>query len=198
MDAGYSMSEVHIYAGCGKYPLMRNGRETIAPGQYTFNPKGKERTVEYTASFTNVNGPIWVIAHAVVCNISGTLIDSGSYTKKIDCRQSASQGTQGPGNNNPGRGKWDMNDFLKLPGMNIDVYPNPFRSQTQITFGVEEDTHAVVEVYTLQGSKVATLFEGAVRSQDIYSVTFTSDGQVKRQVYFVVFRTGYGKTRGRS
>ncbi|MFV9507562.1 MAG: hypothetical protein AB4911_23680 [Oscillochloridaceae bacterium umkhey_bin13] len=53
--AGYIEAERHVYAGGGKYPQVRQGRtmvDTVAPGQYTFNPIPK------------TSG--WVIAHAVV------------------------------------------------------------------------------------------------------------------------------------
>jgi hypothetical protein len=79
-------------------------------------------------------------------------------------------------------------------GAKVEVFPNPFRNETKISFLVEEDSNAVVEVYTLQGSRVATLYEGQALAEETYTVTFSPDGIVSRQVYLVVVRTDYGMT----
>ncbi len=85
MDPGYSLSEIHVYVGCGKYPKLRNGRETIAPGQYTKKAM-LDRAESYTVTFTGVSGPVWIIVHSVVCDISGRdIVDGGSMHLGIDC-----------------------------------------------------------------------------------------------------------------
>lgn len=43
-------------------------------------------------------------------------------------------------------------------------YPNPFNPETQIEFTASAATHASVDVYSLTGEKVATVFNGQARS----------------------------------
>jgi hypothetical protein len=50
---GYTLLNSHVYAGTDRFPLDRNGNPTVAPGQYY--------------NIGPFNGPIYVIAHAVVC-----------------------------------------------------------------------------------------------------------------------------------
>jgi hypothetical protein len=99
--------------------------------------------------------------------------------------------------NNPPMDTEEPGDELKLvktdASISMNVAPNPFRNHTQISFKVEYDTNVVVEVYTLQGIKVAVLFEEAVKANEINSVTFNADAQTSRQMYLVVVRTPYGR-----
>jgi hypothetical protein len=76
----------------------------------------------------------------------------------------------------------------------LSVAPNPFRSHTQIFFSVEYNTNATVEVYTLQGAKVSTLFEGEVRANEVNSVYFNVKVN-SGDVFLVVIRTPHDRTR---
>ena len=178
MDPGYSLSEIHVYVGCGKYPKLPNGRETIAPGQYTKNAM-LDRAESYTVTFTGMSGPVWIIAHSVVCDISGRdIVDGGSMHLAIECVE----GTQLTQQGSPRRGR-----------PKVEVFPNPFRNSTKISISVENDAHAVVEVYTLQGARVAVLFDEPISAKDVHTVTFTPDIYTSRQIYLVVVRTDYGQ-----
>ena len=69
--AGFTMTDVHVYVGTAKYPVLVNGMPTIAPGQYTFGTTLDNGTT-FTRTFTGLSGDVYVIAHAVVCgNYSG-------------------------------------------------------------------------------------------------------------------------------
>ncbi len=65
LTGGHRMSEAHVYVGTDILP-KKNGKYTVAPGQYpqgaTFNPT----VTTATFTFTNVMGNIYVIAHAAV------------------------------------------------------------------------------------------------------------------------------------
>ena len=78
--------------------------------------------------------------------------------------------------------------------MDLNIFPNPFRNETSITFSVVQDTRTTVEVYTIQSAKVATLFDGPAKPGESYSATFTAQSNVRSQVYLVVFQTEYGRT----
>ena len=60
MYSGYSLDEVHLYIGSEPFPRLKNGKYTVAPGQYPY--KGSD-----SYEITGLSGGIWVIAHAVVC-----------------------------------------------------------------------------------------------------------------------------------
>lgn len=51
---GYVATETHTYAGSTMFPTAKNGKETVAPGQYYIEE--------------DLSGDIYVIAHAVVCD----------------------------------------------------------------------------------------------------------------------------------
>jgi len=63
MFPGYSLNETHVYVGSDILPKDKKGKWTVAPGQYPYS--GSEVTV-------NISGPIYIIAHAVVCKQSNT------------------------------------------------------------------------------------------------------------------------------
>jgi len=54
IDPQYDVEETHSYAGNNIVPTKKNGQPTVAPGQYTIGE--------------NLEGEIYVIAHAVVCS----------------------------------------------------------------------------------------------------------------------------------
>jgi hypothetical protein len=66
MNAGFTMSEVHLYVGNAQFPLDNNGNPTVAPGKYPVGEEFDEPQTTFTKTF-NVSGEIYVIAHAVVC-----------------------------------------------------------------------------------------------------------------------------------
>ncbi|WP_139002668.1 T9SS type A sorting domain-containing protein [Hyunsoonleella aestuarii] len=67
-EPGYVMSEAHVYVGCDPYP-KKNGTNTVAPGQYPYNPSNLGYVRNYSVKVTDVTGPIYVIAHAVTCQV---------------------------------------------------------------------------------------------------------------------------------
>ncbi len=144
INMGYSMSDVHVYVGCGMYPKLRSGRETISPGQYT-HVVMVDRASEYTVTFTNVQGPVWVIAHAVVCNVKGKTTGSGTYAKAIDCRRRSAT-------------------IEGLAATDLRVYPNPFSTKVNFEFVSGRDAQARLEIYNGIGQKITTLMDRAIES----------------------------------
>jgi hypothetical protein len=57
---------VHIYTGTGMFPI-KNGNPTVAPGQYPWVEELPAGQTVYTHTFTGLSGPLYVIAHGVVC-----------------------------------------------------------------------------------------------------------------------------------
>ena len=87
----------------------------------------------------------------------------------------------------------DEQNLVKVePSISMNTAPNPFRNQTKISFSIEHDTEVIVEVLTLQGTKVAVLFNEPVKAHAIDSVDFSATITGSRQIYLVVVRTPYG------
>lgn len=67
--AGYGFTETHLYVGNDKYPTKRNGRPTVAPGQYGNQNSFSEAVGSDSYTIEDLDGDIYIIAHAVVCEV---------------------------------------------------------------------------------------------------------------------------------
>lgn len=74
--------------------------------------------------------------------------------------------------------------------IHMKVFPNPFSTSTNIEFSAYEDGQASVEIYTLTGRKVATLFDGQVETGKTYRFAFNGEQGVDQVTYICVIRTG--------
>lgn len=63
----YSLEEIHFYAGNELFPRTQQGNFTVAPGKYPHIASDLNGATNYTYTFNNMSGDIYVIAHAVVC-----------------------------------------------------------------------------------------------------------------------------------
>jgi hypothetical protein len=52
------------------------------------------------------------------------------------------------------------------------VYPNPFVDRLHFEFTSESDSRALLEIYSVQGSKIATLFDDQVRAGEMYKLDY--------------------------
>jgi hypothetical protein len=64
---GNWMTETQLYVGNNRLPRDKKGKETVAPGQYSYihHPLNNVITDSYTV--TGLSGNIYVVAHALVC-----------------------------------------------------------------------------------------------------------------------------------
>jgi len=167
MKAGYSLSEVHVYVGCDPYPNIK-GVKTVAPGQYTFNEGSLDNLNGMTVNFTDVSGDIYIIAHAVTCEVvcrcSGKDYSGNGGTIEtvnlgIDCTE------------NPASKK--KISSMEYHGMNpVIVYPNPFGSKTTFEFTSAYDARAVLEIHNVLGQKVTTLMDRIVKEGVLNKVEY--------------------------
>jgi hypothetical protein len=79
----------------------------------------------------------------------------------------------------------------EISQLEMKIFPNPFSSSANIEFAAPEDGRAVVEVYTLTGSKVATLYDGPVEAGRTYQYSFRGDAVVDQVTYICVIRTDH-------
>jgi hypothetical protein len=89
-----------------------------------------------------------------------------------------------PLNNSPLRPADDVNPI------SLEAFPNPFSSTTTVQFMLNTSTDkAEVEVFNATGSKIATLFSGAVTEGEIYNLSFAIDN-VANGIYYVRINAG--------
>jgi hypothetical protein len=146
MDGEYSLSEVHVYVGYGEYPL-NNGNSTVAPGQYTHKNSSLNKVIDYTVTFTNVEGSVWVIAHAVVCDVAGSNIVNG------------------------GNMALDLPTGRIIP-YPISAYPNPFSGKVVFEFTSVTASRAVLEITDILGSRIATLVDKQVKQGELNRIEY--------------------------
>jgi len=79
----------------------------------------------------------------------------------------------------------------------VNITPNPFQHDTQISFKLNTDSRVSLEVYSLQGVKIATIYEGDAKAGFEYKHLFVPVGNNAEQVFLVVLRTNFGVTTKR-
>ncbi|WP_191859700.1 T9SS type A sorting domain-containing protein, partial [Hanstruepera ponticola] len=142
IDSGYTMREAHVYVGCDMYPTGNNGAPTVAPGQYNFNPSGLSDGVSnYTVGPIDASGPIYVIAHAVVCEVT------------CKCSVSENEGGQFiPSNYDAINCGADLtNDEVPSDEITFTAYPVPFEREVFINYEYDFETDVTVEVFDVRG-----------------------------------------------
>ena len=81
--------------------------------------------------------------------------------------------------------------------LELAVFPNPFSSKTFIEFTVPETEKATLEVYTVTGVKLATLFEATAEANIKYTVEFSGSSHLRQEIYVYVLRTSTQVKHGR-
>jgi hypothetical protein len=76
--------------------------------------------------------------------------------------------------------------------IDMNIVPNPFAGQTDISYTLAEDSKVSVEIYNLVGAKVATLYEGEVMGGQINKVTYEPSNSTGNQVLLCIIRTANG------
>lgn len=74
----------------------------------------------------------------------------------------------------------------------VHSYPNPFADQVTIEFTSPIDTWAVLEIYNLNGLKLATLFNGQLKAYEAQHATFVPSGNGAGGLY--IYRLAAGGT----
>lgn len=79
-------------------------------------------------------------------------------------------------------------------GVEIISYPNPFRDKATIKFMLPETSQTKVEVYTITGQKVETVFNGQAEANREYEAVFSGNGHMSG-LYFYKLTTDKGLTQ---
>jgi hypothetical protein len=67
-------------------------------------------------------------------------------------------------------------NMTNVNGISVSAYPNPFKSTVTIEFSSDINAHSTVEIYTVAGEKVATLFNEDTQAGVTYRQDFDAKG----------------------
>ena len=79
----------------------------------------------------------------------------------------------------------------------IDAYPNPFSDVATIEFSVPQNLRVTLDVYTLQGQHVETLYTGMAEKDVIHAYKFYAQNKHNQSAYIYVLKTVYGTKVGK-
>jgi flagellar hook assembly protein FlgD len=72
-------------------------------------------------------------------------------------------------------------------------YPNPFNPSTVITYSIPKEAHVKIEVYSILGQKVASLFDQA-QTAGVHSIAWNAQGahgqKLSSGVYILRMQSG--------
>lgn len=73
----------------------------------------------------------------------------------------------------------------------IRIYPNPFTSSTSIEFGSNVNRpDLTVEIFSLMGVRIASLYHGPVYANISYTLTYKSQPEDASAIYQVLLKSG--------
>ncbi|MFC4721879.1 T9SS type A sorting domain-containing protein, partial [Geojedonia litorea] len=175
---GYAMNEAHVYIGCEPYPT-KNGVNTVAPGQFNFNPGGLDYVYTYQVGPIEASGDVYIIVHAVVC--------------EEVCRCSISEDNNGSAFNNSGESvecKVEPSDF-GISTVDFTAYPVPFENEVNVKYLFEYDTDVKIEVYDVKGALVKHSIDTKYVKGSVGRAKIDLSKQ-DNQMYFVRLTTSQG------
>jgi hypothetical protein len=175
---GYVMQEAHVFIGCEKYPFDKK-KQTVSPGNYTYNAGHLDKTNNFSVTFTDVDGGIYMIAHATICEILCECTTTG-YASVSDEMYLGINCNLMPNNKKSVSFNQGNNTelHLDLNSAKLIVYPNPFSEKVNFEFEVNEDAYVTLLIYNALGQKVKTLLDKNVREGEVNTISFTPENQV--------------------
>jgi hypothetical protein len=127
----------------------------------------------------SANPVINVVSTTVVSNSANSITHCRTWSATDDCNNQ-STGTQCitvecPPPLAPSSGERSM-QAEEVDGVIFQAYPNPFTSNVTIEFSSDISSYSTVEVYTLTGEKVATVFNQDTEAGNTYHANFNAKG----------------------
>jgi hypothetical protein len=83
-------------------------------------------------------------------------------------------------------------DNTDLDAVSLNSYPNPFKSSTNISFSIPTSGHVKVDIYSLTGVKVATIYDNYADADQVYKIEFNGQSQINQATYICVISTEAG------
>ena len=167
---------------------MKNDKETVAPGQFTFNAGSLDHSTGITVNFTDVAADsVWVIAHAVTCEEVFRCSerpgpDDGAefeYNETINYSVIEGDAVTQDDSKVKGKGKNKVTtDVSEFKLSELKVYPNPFNDFVNIEFVSPVKGHAVLEIHNMVGQRVAVLLDDYIEAGVENKVQFRPESEV--------------------
>ena len=88
-------------------------------------------------------------------------------------------------------GGFTRNKLAITDGMGIGVAPNPFMGETHIKFSLLNADEVILEMYSIDGTRVASLFDGKVEAEVEYDMLFNG-GELPAGMYVVKLTNAKG------
>jgi hypothetical protein len=180
MDPQYGLDEVHLYIDCPPYPT-KNGKETVAPGQYTFVAGNLSHADGWNTDEAEITatGGFYVIAHAVAC---GENIPDGSYIPESPVNHGSFTGSQDP----------NCEVIVdELRAADFTAYPNPFTNEVNVKYSYDYNTKVTVEVFDIKGTLVRSSVDNNYVKGSVGRTTIDLS-KADNQMYFVRLTTDKG------
>ena len=126
-------------------------------------------TVSYTCTLTGLTANTTYYARAYAINSVGT---SYGLTKTITTLKSA--------------------EIAPVAAVEptLKAYPNPFSARLNIEFSSATDTQAKLEIFSITGSKLETLFEAPVNGGELYKVEYLPNLKGSQMVFYHLTMNG--------
>lgn len=171
----YTITNATIGVANGAVSILVSGGACPAP-TYTYQWSGP-------AGFT-----------ATTQNISGLKSGWYSVTVTATCSDGTIQTTEGwywVAKKRPGRGKTQADNDIYIAS-----FPNPFANETSIEFELPYTQNASLDLYSVDGKRVANLFNGTAQNNEIYSIPFNAnDINLPQGVYLIRLTTEKGESQ---
>ncbi|MFL1013657.1 T9SS type A sorting domain-containing protein, partial [Flavisericum labens] len=180
MNDGYVLSEAHVYIGCTMFPQGKKGN-TVAPGQYNFNPSLGGTVDTYTVGPIDVTGDFWIIIHGVSCEIACEC--SGGYTYTGNDGGGAFNGDSVNG--------CDEVQARVAKTVDFKAYPVPFESEVTLQYSFDYETDVKVDVFDMKGALIKSSEDSNYIKDSIGTTTLDLSG-TDNQLFFVRLTTKEG------
>ncbi len=112
-------------------------------------------------------------------------LHGGWYSVVVTCGDQTTEGWYWVPNEIPGTRSKTMETALSAS-------PNPFQTETNISFSLGTDSDAQLAIYNVSGQKVADLFNGAMEAGVAYQTNFNA-GPLANGIYFVKLTSAEGE-----
>ena len=176
LDDPWVLTEAHVYAGTGMYPLLTKGKKvdaTVAPGQYNLVYENGDPLTGFTLDITDASRYIYVIIHAVTCR--PTCVCDGTVFDEMDWGTTATAITNSMSTKVKGPKKVETLDYVEGE---FNVFPNPFDEAVNFEFVPAVSGHAVLEIHNMLGQRVVRLLDKPVEAGELQRVEFRPETEI--------------------
>ena len=167
----YVLNEAHVYIGCDPVPSMKNGKETVAPGQYNFNPDLGGGVQNYTVGPIEATGDLYVIVHGVACEIICECSVSGIIDGDENGQSfSGAQVLCGDASADSEVSAANQSEARTFVASDVKTFPVPFRETVNVQYDFEYTSDVQIEIFNMRGNHLRTYSDKNVTKGSVTSL----------------------------